>query len=781
MNKYFLSGCLFVASFYATLAQDLTQTIKGRIVDEQAKSAIIGATVLIVGSDPILGSVSDEDGYFKIENVPIGRHTIKISSMGYQSTTFSEMSVSSGKEVVLNVDLIESIHEMKGVVILAEDQAKGQPRNELASVSSISISVEETSRYAATFDDPARAVLTYAGVATGGDDLLNEVVIRGNSSKGILWRMEGVEIPNPNHFASTGSSAGGVSMLSSNVLSNSDFFTGAFTPQYGNAIAGIFDLKLRKGNYENPEHAIQAGLLGVVVSSEGPINRKNKSSYLVNYRYSTLGLLENIGLNILSDQEKISFQDLSFKVHMPTKKMGSFSFWGLGGRNTYTSKPDETQGEAYFEDEVRNMGVIGLTNVFFLSENTFIESVLSASQSDYSHSEGSLRVLETEKERFKESSIRFSSFINHKFNAQNTLRIGGIYSKLGYDLFDEIWLPEQGRFVSAVDNKGSADFYQGYLNWQTRPTETLIINTGIHTSYFGYNKTAYIEPRFGFRWKLGNQFLSGGVGLHSRMETIILYSAQGEQPDGSFRQNNRDLGFTKAAHFVLGFERQLRSDLRFKTEVYYQNLSDVPIWPSSLNPFTGSFSMLNSLDGYITDKLENSGTGKNYGVELTLEKFFTRDYYFLTTASIYESKYTGADGIERDTRFNGGFIFNILGGKEFKVGNTGNNTLGINGKFIYSGGKRQAPINLSESRKIDYTVYDYQKNYQLLLNAYYRFDIGIDFRKNKENSSQVFSLNIQNVFAVENEYERYYSYYTRDIASESQLSFFPNLSYRWEF
>ncbi|MCP4458979.1 MAG: carboxypeptidase-like regulatory domain-containing protein [Cytophagales bacterium] len=169
--KHFLLSWVFVFSFFLTHSQELTQTIKGGIVDEQSKSAMIGATVLVVGSDAILGEVTDVKGYFKIPYVPIGRHTLKITSVGYESATLSEMSVTSGKELILNVDLKESILQMNEVVVVADDQEKGQPRNELSSVSSISISVEETSRYAATFDDPARAVLTYAGVATGGDDL----------------------------------------------------------------------------------------------------------------------------------------------------------------------------------------------------------------------------------------------------------------------------------------------------------------------------------------------------------------------------------------------------------------------------------------------------------------------------------------------------------------------------------------------------------------------------------------------------------------------------------
>jgi hypothetical protein len=782
MTKY-IFACWALLSFYVSSAQGLTQTIKGQILDEQSRSPVIGATILVAGSNPILGSTTDVDGYFKITNVPIGRHTLEVRSMGYENATLSEILVGSGKEVVLNISLKESIVQMAEIVVVANENTNGEPLNELASVSAISISVEETSRYAATFDDPARAALSYAGVSTGGDDLLNELVIRGNSSRGILWRMEGVEIPNPNHFGSIGSSAGGISMLSNNVLANSDFFTGAFTPQFGNATAGIFDLQLRKGNAEKHEHAVQVGLLGVGAASEGPINREKRSSYLVNYRYSTLALLENIGLGILGDQEKISFQDLSFKIHTPTEKFGSFSIWGLGGRNTYTFKPDEALGEAVFEDETRTMGVMGVTNVYFLNPNTFIESVVSGSVTLYDYTADSLRMRVLEKENFDETSLRLSSFINHKFSARHTLRVGAIYSQLGYNLFDQAWLFATDETIVTLDDDGKAHFYQGYANWQFRPTETLTLNSGLHGSYFNLNGQAYLEPRIGFRWKVGKQFITGGAGLHSRMETTALYLAKQEQEDGSFAQMNKDLGFTRAAHVVLGYEKQLKQDVRFKAEMYYQYLFDVPVWgnDTTTNAYNRTFSLLNYGDGYTTDALANDGRGINYGLELTLEKFFSRNYYFMTTASLYESTYTGVDGIWRDTRFNGNFIFNVIGGKEFPVGKTGNNTLGLNGKFIFAGGKRQTPILLDESITQGYTEYDYANNFEWLLRNYYRFDIGINYRKNKENSAQVFALSVQNVTAVENEFERYYSPEAGGIVSEGQLSFFPNLSYRWEF
>jgi hypothetical protein len=804
MTKKFTLYWLAIILTIVSQAQNFTQIIKGRVVDQQSKSPIIGATILVSGSNPLIGSTSDVDGYFRIPNVPIGRQTLIFSSVGYQSKTIPNITVSSGKETIIEVDLIESLIEMNEVVIIADKQEKGQPQNDMATVSSISLSVEEISRMPATFGDPARAALSQPGITTGGDDLLNEIVIRGNSPKGILWRLEGVEIPNPNHFSSVGSSAGGISMLSSSVLSNSDFFTAAFPAQYGNATSGIFDLKMRNGNFDKREYSFQAGLLGVQTSMEGPFSKNSNASYLINYRYSTLGLLSAVGLKILGEEEEVAFQDLSLKVNIPTKKLGRFSMWGLGGNNTYNSKyenrynfrRDTTYAKYYFSNfgyradstthwtendiDKQNVGAVGVTHVAYLSKNTYLESVVALTGARYVYEYDSAGVKVYNREVIKEWQTRFSSFINHKFNAKNTLRIGGIFTYMNYDLFDEYFERDIDGLVTDLNQDGNTYFVQGFAQWQHRFNQRLTINTGVHGSYFGLNGNNYIEPRAGFRYQVKRTTaITGGVGLHSRMETLSLYKAQALQEDGSYIQNNKDLGFTRSAHFVLGLEKMLRPDFRFKTEAYYQHLFDVPVWPLDTGAaFYGSYSVINSYDGYTDVKFVNKGTGRNYGLEITLEKFFTSDHYFMINGSLYSSTYEGIDGVTRNTIFDGNYIFNMLGGKEYQFRN-GTRVLNLNARLIVAGGKREAPILLEASRLEGYTVRDYSRNFENKLDAYWRIDFGANYKINRPKTAYVFSLNVQNLFAVENEFERYY--FQGKIQSATQLGFFPNFSYRIEF
>ncbi|MFY0689393.1 MAG: TonB-dependent receptor [Cyclobacteriaceae bacterium] len=776
--KTILSTVLF-AIILATQAQQLTQTVKGRILDQQSKTPIIGATILIKDSDPLLGTVTDVDGYFRLQEIPIGRHTIIISSIGYEPKVLSEILLSSGKEVVINTSLAESLIEMDEVVVVANDQHKGQPLNDLATISAISLSVEETSRYAATFDDPARAAMSQAGVTSGEDDLLNEIVIRGNSPRGLLWRLEGVEIPNPNHFGNIGSSAGGISMLSNNVLSNSDFFTGAFPAQYGNALSGVFDLNLRQGNFDKMEHSFQAGLLGIAAASEGPIGN-NRASYLANYRYSTLGLFSKLGINIMGEQEEITFQDFSFKVHLPTKKLGSFSIWGLGGQNSYGYKPNTAEGDWWHEQNVQHMGIAGVTNIAYLSENTYLESIISASGYRIENLIDSVYMKDIETEDFRELSYRISSTLNHKFNAKNSLKIGAIYTLMGFNLVSDVYDWSNHEQYNRLDESDHKGMIQGFVNWQTRPTKWLTVNSGLHTSYFALNKQWYVEPRLGFRAKTTKGAVIGGLGMHSRRETMAMYMAT--DPETNIK-NNEHLGFTKALHGVVGYEFPIANSIKLKTEVYYQHLYNVPVWGSdtTTEASLGSFSILNSTDGFTSLALANDGTGKNYGIELTLEKYFTKGYYFLVTGSLYESKYKGSDGIERNTRYGSNYLANIVGGKEIALGNNGNNTLGINGRIIWAGGKRQAPLNIEASKEQDQSVYNFSENFEFQLADYLRFDLGINYRMNKHKRASVVAINIQNVTGRANESGKWYNARTEEVMTQTQVGFFPNLSYKLEF
>jgi hypothetical protein len=294
-------------------SQVLTQTVRGVVTDKESKQPLIGATVIILGSNPLQGSTTDDNGRFKIEKVITGRQTLKISYLGYNEVQIPNIVVNSGKEVVLNIELQENVVS-KGEVVVTADRNKDKSNNEMAVVSARSFSIDETNRYAGALGDPARMVANFAGVSAPSD-ARNDIIIRGNSPSGLLWRLEGIDIPSPNHFSAQGSTGGPVSILNNNTLRNSDFFTGAWPAEYGNATSGAFDLKLRNGNNEKMEYTGQVGFNGFEGMVEGPIKKSKGSSFMASYRYSTIGLIGDLTGFTFGASGVPKYQDLTFKIN----------------------------------------------------------------------------------------------------------------------------------------------------------------------------------------------------------------------------------------------------------------------------------------------------------------------------------------------------------------------------------------------------------------------------------------------------------------------------------
>ena len=219
------------------------------MVDTETKQPLVGATVYLETSE-ILGASVDVDGKFKIEKVAVGRLEVKCTYIGYEPWTSGLITITSGKEFVLQIELEENVHMTEEVKIIATQA--GRTKNEMMTVSSRSFSIKETQRFAGSINDPGRVALNFPGV-TAAQDNDNDVIVRGNSAAGMLWRLEGVDVPNLNHFSRPGSSGGGITALSPHVLGGTDFSTGAFPAEYGNAISGVFDVSFRNGNTERHE------------------------------------------------------------------------------------------------------------------------------------------------------------------------------------------------------------------------------------------------------------------------------------------------------------------------------------------------------------------------------------------------------------------------------------------------------------------------------------------------------------------------------------------------
>ena len=771
---------LFFLSSTLSYAQTYTSTIRGNVKDADTGLPLVNASVRLVTNSE--GTSTNEQGAFRFDQVSFGRYVLNVSYLGYESVTIPEILLESGKEIVQQIRLVPAEKQLREATVTTS--------RPVAFNSVQAITIEQTLRYAATYLDPARVATSFPGVAAAHDQA-NGLVIRGNSPNGMQWRLEGVEIVNPNHLSNAGTfsdrtttTGGGVNILSTQLLGTSYFLSGAFPSQYGNALSGILDMNLRKGNDEKTEFVAQVSLIGLDVAAEGPFSKKSKASYLANYRYSFTGLLGAMGVDFGGEVNK--FQDLSFNINLPTAKVGTFTFFGLGGvsGNTFTAEKDSAKWEVQKDGRdivfKNKMGAIGASHFAAIGQrtawnSTLVASGLSSSRESYviTGTDYSVRKL-TENEGQKKGRVSLSTAITHRLTEKSKLKAGlyatwqwdqisyPVYSNpLGYDLIKGILL-------------------QPFVDWTYNITPAITSEIGVHSMISkqhitGASKSNYtIEPRAALRWRVsGNQQISLSYGLHSQQQLPQLYLAHYSTTD---RDGNIDLGPSKSHHGVLGYEMNFRNNSSVKIEAYAQSLYQIP---TSLSQSYSSFSAINLVETSITTRLQNKGTGFNYGLEASYQKLLTNQFYMIVSGSVYKSTYVGADGIRRDSRFDGGHTFSFTGGKEFKSGKQ--STWGINTKILWVGGFRDTPIDVSASTQANATVYIQNEAFSIKLKDYFRPDLRIYWKKSKARYSRTLALDIQNVSGTKNEAYSYYDTFQKKVVRQYQLGLIPVLSYRWEF
>jgi hypothetical protein len=666
----------------------------------------------------------------------------------------ASLELSSAKEMVLRIEMEEEVITHRAVTIQARNR-KDQPLNEMAYISARTFTIDETMKYPGSLGDPARMASVFAGVSSAGDQV-NDIVIRGNTPTGLLWRLEGVNIPNPNHFGKLGSSGGPVSMLNNNTLSNSDFYTGAFPAEFGNALSGVFDLRMRPGNNEKREYLFQVGANGFELGMEGPFTKKHGSSYMVNYRYSTFRLIELTGIQVGFGALPY-YQDINLKLNFPLKKSHYLSFFALGGKNTI--EYFDTLRAAKSLTLMNGLtGLAGLSYNTQLNKHTRLIATLSASYVrnevlDTTHRSG-YQHPEWYGNRENEVKYTFNLLAKNKINAANNLNGGLIFDWFDASYADSSYNLQSGLFYHDKQQQGEFGLLQAYAEWKHKFGPSVSLNTGLHFNYFSLNSHISAEPRLGFVWDMReNQSLSFGYGLHSQIQPRAFYFLETLTDTSSLRyqMSNKSLGFSKSHHLIGGYSLLIRKNLRFKTEAYYQYLFNIPI---ESHPSYYSLINYGSFIGTEADSLVNKGTGRNYGIDLTLEKFLSKHLYFLITASFFNSKYKGSDGVERNTLFNTNYVVNLIGGYEYTFAK--HKTIGVDLRTVWSGGLRKLPIDMDASALAGKTVYDYEHAFENRYKDYLRFDLKISFKYNRPRVSHHIAIDIMNLTDKKNHFiERY--------------------------
>jgi hypothetical protein len=778
-----------------------TQTIRGTIKDATSNQPLFGVTVVLLNSDPLVGVTTDFEGKFIIEAVPVGRQQFAFSYIGYKNLNMPNVVVTAGKQVILDIELEESVTKL-GEVVISGKSTKDLPNNDLAKVSARTFSLEEVTRFSGGRNDVARLASSFAGVSAPNDSR-NDIVVRGNSPTGLLWRVEGIPMQTTNHFSTFGTTGGPVSALNTNLLKTSDFLTGAFPAEYGNANAAVFDVELRKGNNQKAEYTAQmSAFSGLEFMTEGPINKEKGTSYLASYRYGIASLAAT------GTSATPYYQDFSFKADLGSTKIGNVSIFGLGGISSIEFLGDEINEDDLFADPSQDaslkssLGLVGAKLVSTISEKAYLKSTLGVSFNSNEYlQDNHIKENGNTVEKFRATEVEdqevrytLNSVLNKKYNARFSLRSGTTIELFSLnnevkDRDNRIEIPDNNSdripdyFITSRKVDERFVLAQVFSQGEYKFSDDLNATFGLHSQYLSYTDNLVVEPRAAISWQFKpTQRLSFAYGLHSQTVPFPVLFLKEENVNGEAVPTNNELEFMRSHHYILSYDRNLSESWRLKIETYYQNLFNIPVEQTS-----SSYSVLNEgADFTFSERgsLINEGTGQNYGVELTLEKFFSKGYYMLLTGSVYESTYEGSDKVERSTAFNNQFVGNLLAGKEWKVGKTKRNAITVDTKFATSQGNPFTPINLNATRNnAGRTVFNENQAYSQRLNDYFRWDIKFGFQLNAKDKkiSHKFFVDFQNILNIENEFIRRYNSVTDEINSVNQIGFFPDVLYRIQF
>lgn len=794
MKQWALAAILILSSHALT-----AQTLRGTVTDATTGEALIGATVKVTGTEAM--TVTNALGEYSITSLKPGRYDLETSYLGYDPSIVKEVLVAGTKDVRVDIGMKESASTL-GEVVVRPRVNKMEPVNPLSLVGGRMLSMEEASRYAGGFNDPARIVSSFAGI--GGTSDNNGISVHGHSPSSLQWRLEGVQIYSPNHFADVlESGAGVIGAINSNIMANSDFYSSAYGAEYSNAFSGVFDMRLRQGNNTKYEHAAQIGTMGAELSSEGPLSKNGRSSYIVNYRYSLTSVANDLGA-VDMEGERVDFQDLNFNLSFPTRNSGTFNIFGIGmfDKSTQEEPNDIASWESLMDAEKftthNALAIVGAKHRIQLPKNwiwqttaVYNYNLIKGDDSYYpfdfiNHQllDGN-NTLDYDHTKQENQQMTLTTSLARQFTPQFYTKFGGSYThnfyNLTYSEADFIYQPQTIRQL--IDASGNTGLANAYVSNSWKPRGSLFtLNFGLAANYFLLSKELSVEPRLQAQWKPDTRnTLSAGYGLNSYMEKLDVYFT----PDRyGIKGEGRDLGLSKNHQMTLSYSHLFNEDINLTVEGFYQYGFHIPV---SADP-NGTFCLVNRLDIIPTEPLTAKGNLRNYGIDATLEHYMNNGFYATLNGSVYSMKYRAQDDVWRDTRLNRGYLVKLLGGKEWMLGNKGRNVLNVSAKGTYMGGIHHTPIDIVATsaayeggQYLYEVIYDESRAMAEQYDPMFVFDLTLSYKITGRKVSHTIAFHGINLFDAKSPTYDSYNFVTRTVKTWQSTASYPNLYYRIDF
>lgn len=803
MKYIFTSIFLFLtASIWGQ--ETSTIDISGQVQEKLSRQAIANAEVELMYFQPKKSTFADSLGNFKLTGIPVGRHRLLVRSENYEDAIFNNLIVSVGKTPVITIYMEEKViteNQIASSKKLNSISIQPDVINTMVDISNQPFTLDEVNHYSGSRSDPARLVTGFAGIINP-DDARNDLIVRGATPLGIKWKLEGLDVGNPNHFGYMSTSGGYFPIININMMDNSEFLYGNFSAENGNSTSGTFDINLRKGNTLKTDATAQFSLNGVEAMIEGPFRKGGDASYLVAARYSVLKLFGLLGLDFNSGALPDYF-DINFNIHLVDNAKRQSSIFGIYGFSSFLSTVEKSSsGSISINDDNKenntkiHNGVLGWKHREILSSQTYWQTTLGV-VANYNKESDLFYIQEPDSSFYTYTGydesllmLKYSlnSFINTKFNTKFSMRAGlGLhyrqfdlagyanrYDTLGYTLYDF---------------KGGSLLAEAFVQGQYKLNRKLKFTLGLRGQFATINNAWSAEPRFAMIWNpaprhqiaVGYAWQSSEVPFRVQFQQFANYNSQGQVIDYNTSQQNLD--FMRNHYVTLEYTFQIADGWQATLMPYYKYWTSIPVATEKANGFSlvnyASEPLTNEIPPY---RMESSGTAQNYGVDLSIKKIFSRGYFVVLNGSWLNSIYQGSDLKSYNSGFNHSYIARLMAGKEFKVGKRKNNALFFSTTFTYAHGGFSTPLDLEASRLVQNEVYS-DDWYSKRIPDYLRWDLKFGMRINSRNKklSHYFYIDAMNVLNRKNIAYYYYDNQAHAEVPTYQVGFVPDILYRIQF
>jgi outer membrane receptor for ferrienterochelin and colicin len=733
MKHLFLSLVIItLAASPAVLSQQLTGTIEGTALDQATRMPLIGANIIVMHTT--FGAVTDAEGKFVIRNIPVGNYSVQFRMVGYATFTKTDIIVRSQRITAVSGELTEQTIESEQVVVTA-----GYFRqNDVQPLSITALSAEEIRRAPGSGGDISRVIMGLPSLAKVNDQS-NSLIVRGGSPLENAFYLDGIEIPNINHFPTQGATGGPIGMVNVDLIDEVDFYTGGFSPAYGDKMSSILELKLREGNRKNFDGQFDLSIAGFGGVAEGPLG--DRGSYLLSVRRSYLDYVVkmfDIGTSVAP-----SYGDVQGKIVYDLSPEHQISLITLNGddHNNPTRTVAEENSMLFYgnQDIYQNAGGItwrALWNSGFYSMTTAGYQSTAATEDFYETNTGALLL----KNRTTEGSASLRNANHLRLSELHSLEFGFEVKQL-FASYNNTF----GTFTSAtgdstpravVDKQVNETKLSAYITYIIRPLNGVTATAGVRTDYFTYNDRMTVSPRATLAYLL-NELTSVKIasGMYYQNMPVVLLAQSAA---------NSGLRDPYAVHYIFGIDHLLSEDTKLSMEIYQKEYYDVPVDPSDPALFLVDEIFYRNGLYFNHAALTNSGKARARGVEVTLQKKLAQDFYGIASAAFFRTEYKGADDVWRNRVFDNRIIVSAEGG--YKP----NAEWEFSARWIYAGGTPYTPLDLAQSAQLKREVFDAGRINGARYPAYHSMNVRFDKRFHFDRSNLVLYLSAWNVYNRKN-------------------------------